>query len=175
VTLPPSPTNIQFVILPAPVQAAISSGSGGSLSYTATNGVTTTLMVPPGAVASDITLVLTSTVVTAPTGLAFAGHAFQLAAYQSGTELPNFGFDLPVAISLDYGDDDLSNIGHETSLTLYWSTSQAWSPAADSCNPAASSLLQTDQNRLQTGFCQTGRFGLFGDLLQQFLSIITRP
>ncbi|MCB0027596.1 MAG: hypothetical protein KDE28_06810, partial [Anaerolineales bacterium] len=99
VAVPTGLANIQFVVLPEPVQANISNG-GGSLSYTATNGVTTTLTVPPGAVSSAVTLVLTPTVVLPPAGHAFAGHAFVLAAYQGGSELPNFSFDLPVSITL---------------------------------------------------------------------------
>ncbi|MCB0020035.1 MAG: hypothetical protein KDE09_19730, partial [Anaerolineales bacterium] len=174
VAVPTGLANIQFVVLPEPVQANISNG-GGSLSYTATNGVTTTLTVPPGAVSSAVTLVLTPTVVLPPAGHAFAGHAFVLAAYQGGSELPNFSFDLPVSITLNYGDDDLGNIGHESSLALYWTTSQTWSLAGASCSPAASSVLLTDQNQLQTAFCRTGRFGLFGDLSQRFLPIILRP
>ena len=174
VTVPPVQTNVQFVVLPAPVQTVIG-GVGGSLSYAATNGVTTTLTVPPGAVSSAFTLVLTPTIVTPPAGHAFAGHAFELAVYQGSSELPNFSFDLPVSITLDYGDDDLTNIGHEASLALYWTASQTWALAGDSCSPPASTLLQTDQNRLQTAFCRTGWFSLFGDLSQQFLPIIISP
>ena len=175
VTLPPSQTNVRFVVLPLPVQTVVSNAGGGNLSFAATNGVTTTLTVPPGAVASEITLVLTPTLVTPPAGFAFASHGFQLTAYQNGSALPNFTFNQPVNITLDYGDDDLGSINHETSLALYWSVSTSWALAGDSCSPPAGSQLQIDQNRLQTAFCQTGRFGLFGDPKQLFLPFVARP
>ena len=174
VNLPPAQTMIRFTILPEPVQATVSA-AGGSLSYTATDGVTTTLTIPAGAVNTPISLILTPTLVTPPTGLAFAAHAFELAAYDGDTLLPAFSFNQPVVITIDYSDADLTPINDESTLDLYFNENSGWISSGASCSPSVPGQIDVGQNRLETALCSTGLFGLFGQPLQLYLPIIQQP
>ena len=58
---------------------------GATLVYTDTQALTTTVQVPALAVAKTTTLKYTEIMkASAPSGFAFAGHAFDLTAYQDG-------------------------------------------------------------------------------------------
>jgi hypothetical protein len=88
VTLPPDAVGQNFTMLHPPVSVTLAlSGTANlpaSLSYVDTQGLTTTVLFPAGAVTATTTIVLTPTLPIAGSNLAFAGHAFDMEAYQNG-------------------------------------------------------------------------------------------
>lgn len=133
--------------------------TGGTLVYTDTQGNPTTVEVPGGAVSEPVTLAYTP--VSLPThpispNLLFAGHAFDLDAYQGGTLQPGFVFSKPVTITIYYSDDDVEGIS-ESSLYLYYWTGDAWEDAA--CGPYDRHL---DENWLAVPICHLSQYGILG-------------
>jgi ABC-type transport system substrate-binding protein len=72
------------LVLPVAESVTVEPETGGTLTYTDTQGLTTTVEVPPGAVTETTTFVydaLVSPTVPLSSELCFAGHAFDLSAY----------------------------------------------------------------------------------------------
>jgi len=148
------------ITIETPPGAAIDPTTGGTIVYTDTQGLTTTVQVPPGAVSETITLVYTP--IPSPTQsispeLRFSGHAFNLEAYLGGELELGFVFSRPITITIHYSDDDVQGID-EASLTLdYWNGS-VWEDAACGLydrNP--------DENWLSVPVCHLSEFALLGE------------
>jgi hypothetical protein len=77
-------SGMPHLVMPVAESVTVEPETGGSLTYTDTQGLTTTVEVPPGAVTETTTFVfdpLISPTVPLPPELCFAGHAFDLSAY----------------------------------------------------------------------------------------------
>jgi hypothetical protein len=108
-----------------PVGIVVDPSRGGWLIITDTQGLTTTIQIPPGAVTRTtwitITPILLPTEPISP-GLHFAGHAFDLDAYWDGQLITNFIFETTVTVTVHYSDADVAGIDEKT-LELYrWVT-----------------------------------------------------
>ncbi len=176
VTLPPDGTDEDFIILSGPVSTTLTLGPDtvslpASLTYTDTQGYTVRLDCPPGVVSRPTELVLQPTVASGGTGLALAGHAFDLAAYQQGTAQPNLTFDVPLAVTIHYSDDGLHLVSDESELSLRRWTGDEWQDAAETCHPS-SYVRDLENNVLSAGLCHSGSFGLFGPTNQIFLPLV---
>jgi uncharacterized repeat protein (TIGR01451 family) len=147
------------VILAEGDQTTVDPTTGGTLVYTDTQGNPTTVEVPGGAVSETVTLLYTPvSSLTQPISpnLCFAGHAFDLDAYQGGTLQPGFVFSKPVTITIYYSDDDVEGIS-ESSLYLYYWTGAVWDDAA--CGPYD---RHPDENWLAVPICHLSRYGILG-------------
>lgn len=141
----------------APHSAAIPP-SGGTLTYSNTQGISATVQFPAGA------LGVTETVSYVPIDdLPTEGLAFAL--------VPNLTFSQPVTITLHYRDEDVIGMD-EDSLMLYnydWSTN-AWVSA----NPCGGYNRNPDNNILQAAVCHFSDYGMMDWLHKIFLPVITK-
>ena len=145
-------------------QTTVDPTTGGTLVYTDTQGNPTTVEAPGGAVSETVTLLYTP--VPSPTqpispNLRFAGHAFDLEAYEGGTLQPGFVFSKPVTITIYYSDDDVEGIS-ESSLYLYYWTGSAWDDAANTCTPPSTYDRHPDENWLAVPICHLSQYGILG-------------
>jgi len=178
VTLPPDATGQNFVILPVPVSVTLSlSGTASlpaNLTYTDTQGLTTTLYFPTGAVTATTTLILTPTLAQGDAGFAFAGHAFEIGAFQGGHLLSGLTFSKPVTISICYSGQDVRVVSDESQLVLQWWTGNGWEDAANTCDPPSTYDRDLANQVLGVPICHLSRFGLFGPTRQVYLPLILR-
>jgi hypothetical protein len=147
------------------VVTSVNPTSGGSLTYTDPQGNETRIVIPPGAVSEELTLVYTSRQKpsSTPSDFSFAGHAFSLEAFRNGQLLPGFVFNEPVTVTINYSDDDVAGLV-ERMLTLnYWDpAASSWEDAVSTCEPASDYDRQLDENRLSLPICHLTEFALFG-------------
>jgi len=178
VAVPPDSLFQDFVMLPGPVSITLSlSGTASlpaSLVYSDTQGLTTTLEFPAGAVTQTTTIWLTPTLASSGAGFAFAGHAFDLEAFQDGALAPGLSLGAPVSVNIYYSDYDVRLVSNENQLVLSWWTGGEWQDAAQTCDPAASCLLDVANKTLSAPVCRPGQFGLFGPTHQVYLPIVMR-
>lgn len=173
VILPPDATGQDFTMLHPPVSITLSlSGTASlpaSLSYVDTQGLTTTVMFPAGAVTATTTIVLTPTVPIAGSALAFAGHAFDMEAYQGGVRQPDFTFVQPVLVTIHYSQQDVRLIADENQLALYRWEGGAWADAA--CDAY---IRQLSENWLTAPICRLSHFAFFGPTNRIYLPLVLR-
>jgi hypothetical protein len=140
------------------IATTVPTDTQSTLVYTDTQGSATVIQVPSGAVTEVVTLVYTPVETpTAPSGLGFAGHAFDLDAYRSGSLLPGFIFSVPVTITLHYTDADIVGLDEDSLLLEYWNGS-AWVDAA-----CGAYDRHADENWLAVPICHLSQFALFGE------------
>ena len=123
-------------------------------------GLTTTVQIPTGAVTESTALTYTALAITGqsdPTGFSFAGHAFDLDAYQSGVIVSGFTFSVPVTVTLHYADADIAGLDEDSLVLEYWNGS-AWVDAA--CGDYD---RHPNENWLAVPICHLSRFALFGE------------
>jgi hypothetical protein len=172
-TIPPDAAGQTFFVLPQPVSVTLTTLGTVSLparlAYIDTQGLVTLLDLPTGAVSQTTTLILTPTVEASAPGFAFAGHAFELAAFRDGQPLPSLTFNVPVTVTLRYSDDDVRVIPDENQLALWWWTGTGWMDAAQTCQPASAYSRDVAGNSLSVPICHLSRFGLFGPTHQLYL------
>jgi ABC-type glycerol-3-phosphate transport system substrate-binding protein len=135
--------------------SAVIPPSGGTLTYSNTQGISATVQFPAGA------LVVTETVSYVPLDdLPTDGLAFALA--------PNLTFSQPVTITIHYRDEDIIGMD-ENSLMLYnydWPTN-SWVGA----NPCGGYSRNPDDNILQAAVCHFSDYGMMDWLHKIFLPI----
>ncbi len=151
-------TDTHVILVGSVVTTPIEPESGGTLVYTNTQGLTTTVQVPPNAVDEDTSLVyLPQQPESPPSGSEFAGRGFELEAFQNGTLVPGLVFAKPVTVTTQYSDADVAGLD-EASLTLTYWTGSMWQDAA--CGPVERHL---SENRMAAPICHLGRFALLGE------------
>jgi len=157
---------------------AVTMGAGISsrLVYTDTDGGSTLVQVPAGAV-NDTSLLLYTPreTATAPAGLLFAGSAFDLEAYAGAVLLPDFSFSAPATITIRYTDGDVARVDEDSLELRYWD-GLAWLEAATSCDPASSYERRPDENWIALPVCKVGPFATFGVAreYQAFLPLVIK-
>ncbi len=134
---------------------------GGLLIFTDTQGLTTTVEIPPGAVTRTTEITLTP--ILAPpelisTSLRFAGHAFDLDAYRDGQRLISFTFETIVTVTIRYSDADVRGIFEDT-LKLY-----RWVPPTWEVVGAQSDEDQKLETANNVQIAWLRRLSRFGDL-----------
>ena len=138
------------------MRLAVDPTIGGTLTYTDTQGLPTLIQVPAGAVTEPTTLFYTPVETpTPPSGFAFAGHAFDLDAYQGGALQPGLTFSVPVTVTLHYTGTDVAGLDENALVLEYWNGS-AWVDAA--CGDYD---RHPDENWLSAPICHLSRFALF--------------
>ncbi|CAG0937334.1 hypothetical protein TFLX_06259 [Thermoflexales bacterium] len=177
VTLPPSATAQDFMMLPAPVSMTLTPGGVGLiLSYTDTQGLVSRLDFPPNSTATTVTIVLTPTLVSSLRGWAFAGHAFDLTVYQDDALQPTFTFSESVTVTIPYSPRDIALVTDPAQLELRQWMTDRWQAAGQGCSGSIRQALSTTQlSSIFSGtLCAAGRFALFGPTHEAFLPIISR-
>jgi hypothetical protein len=142
------------------------------LVYTDSRGNSTVIQVPAGAVTDTITLVYAPVeTATTPVGFSFAGHAFDLDAYQNGSRyLPDFAFSSPVTITIHYTATDVAALDENTLILEYWNENTGvWEDAA--CGKYE---RHPDENWLAVPICHLSRFALFGKGHAVYLPLVLR-
>jgi hypothetical protein len=159
----------QLILVGSVVTAPVDPGSGGSLVYTDTEGLTTTVQVPAGAVNEPIDLVyLPQEPGSPPAGFAFAGQGFHLEAFREGALIPGFVFSAPVTITIHYSDADVAGVDEESLALTYWTGSE-WEDAA--CGTVAREI---EENWLAVPICHLTEFGLLGETRRVYLPLVVR-
>jgi hypothetical protein len=173
VTLPPAAVNQDFTILSPPVATTLEPFASSNLTYTDTQGLPTSLIFPAGTVTTTTDMVLNPFGrLPAPSGKAFAGHAFELTASRGGVLLANLTFLIPVNVTINYSVDDVSVISDTQSLRLWWWEEGEWQLAAESCVNPGESVHNLGERIISTPICRSGRYALFGLTFQAFLPIV---
>jgi hypothetical protein len=118
--------------------------------------------------------VITPTFVGSHPGVAFAGHAFELAAFQGGDLQDPFFFGQPITIIIEYSDQDVLLVTSEQDLALMWWTVSGWQDAAQTCSPP--SIYQRDlaNQEIEVAVCRTGLFALFGPTNQVYMPVVPK-
>ena len=135
--------------------------SGGEL--TSLEG-TSTVTVPSGAVASQLTLeYVPQPYPQEATGtLQYANSSFEINALNgNGTPLDTFTFLKPVTVTLHYTDADVQDLNESALLLYYWDVSSStWKDASTTCMPNTSYTRDLANNTLSVGICHLTEFAL---------------
>jgi hypothetical protein len=178
VTVPPNATGQDFTMLSSPVSTTLTlSGTANlpnALTYTNTQGLTTTFTFPRGAVTETTTIVVTPTVGTSRGDLAFAGHAFDLEGYQGGEHQIDFTVDEPVTVTIHYSEKDTRLVSDESQLTLRWWDGGAWRDAAETCDQPSAYARDVSARVLSVPICHLSRFALLGPVERVYLPVVLR-
>ncbi|HEX7973159.1 MAG TPA: bifunctional UDP-sugar hydrolase/5'-nucleotidase, partial [Anaerolineales bacterium] len=124
--------------------------------FTDTTGMDTTISIPSNAVTQTFTLAFSpiSTKVNSQT-FSFAGHAFDLDAYQNGSLVTGFTFAKPVTITIRYTDAEVKGLNENALMLNYWDGSK-WADAA--CGAYDRS---PDTNTFSAPICHLTKFAVF--------------
>jgi peptide/nickel transport system substrate-binding protein len=134
-----------------------------TLTYTGSDGSSTTVDVPTGAVSNSLLLRLEPTQATnLPENMGSSGNDFDLNAIVDGETLQNFTFNQPVSITVKYTDDGIRFL-NEDSLGLYYWDGETWVPAAQTCQPTGATQHDLSSNTLVTEICHLTRFALLAE------------
>ena len=146
-----------------PLSGTADPGTPSSLTYVDTQGSSTTLDVPAGAVTESTTIRYAPKVPQAVTGvppdLAFGNHAFDLDAYRGGNLIPGFTFEKAVKLTVEYSDADVAGLDEETLALRRW-TGSAWEEIGT--QPPETYTLDIENNRLTAYLRSFSRFSTMG-------------
>lgn len=174
VRVPSDALGRSFTMLATPVSTTLSPDSTTAVSYLDTQGLTTTLTFPAGAVSESVTVVITPTLTPHLSDHAFTGHAFQLAALREGMLLPVYTFSIPVTVTVQYGLSDIRLVSEEEQLTLFTQIAAGWVDAASTCTVPLPYDRDLHDRLLTVPICRTGTFGLYGPTHQSHLPLVLR-
>jgi len=171
-TVPQAYLRQDFVMLARPVTIQVLTDTLTSLWYTDTQGLATVIEFPAGAVTEETTLVLTPTMASRGAGYAFTGHAFDLAAWQSGLPLANLAFSTAVTVTIGYSVADVRLVADKTKLALMEWTGGEWREVAQICGGEPTQTSESGILTFRVPICETGQFALFGPTRQAYLPLI---
>jgi peptide/nickel transport system substrate-binding protein len=129
------------------VLETVTNEAGGSLTYTDTNELTTTLQVPAGAVTQTTELRYTPTpgVDGRPRDLIEIGHSFDLTALISDTRQSLTALDDDYTVAVSYGDTELG-VAIEGTLALYYWDGSQWVKEPSSAVNTTTNVVQATPN-----------------------------
>lgn len=144
---------------------SVSPSITGSLSYTSSDGISTTITIPGPAVSQTTSFLYTAisqTVGPPPQDTISTGVGFILDTFVEDTKLDTIAFGVPVSITIEYEDSLVTSLDEETLLLDYWDKEDSkWQNASESCVPPRFSNAPA-KNRLEVGVCHLTEFALFG-------------
>ena len=157
-TLQAAASDVNAILASSGPDSAVIPPSGGTLTYSNTQGISATVQFPAG------TFTETQTVSYVPlSDLPTDGLAFAL--------VPNLVFSQPVTITINYREEDIIGMD-EASLKLYnydWQTN-SWVDA----NPCGGYSRNPDNNILRAGVCHFSDYGVMDWAFHIFLPAIIR-
>jgi hypothetical protein len=154
-----------------PLSTMVTPGVSTSLIYPDMQGIETRLDVPAGAVTEPTLLRLTPTLARAGSMLSATGHAVKLDALREGQVIPEFTFDVPVTLAVQYTDVMANRVWDESALVWQWMDGE-WQDATDTCAPPGTYQRDINQRLLLAPICKAGWFGLFGPPWQHHLPLV---
>jgi hypothetical protein len=168
-SVPPDAADQDFIMLGIPQFITTSGGVTTTLTYTDTQGLTTTLAIPPTALDFDVPLFYTPTMASTGPDLSSAFHTFDLATTGGGL----WTFDDLIALQIDYSPLDVQDIDNPDALFLAYWDGFAWVPIEEICGP-----VTTYHNKasgiFSTQICQTGTYALLAPGFEYYLPISIR-
>ena len=138
---------------------------GGSGVFTNASGSTVSVLVRDHSVTETMTLVYTqlATTTTTPDGFMFGNIVFTLEAFVGGIHVPGYSFLRPIAITVNYTDDEVAGLDENTLRLYYWDeTSSSWVDVINTCSPPGNYLRYPGYNQLTVSICHLSEIGLFG-------------
>ena len=140
---------------------------GTTLIYTDTQGTTTTLEMPPGAVLQSVSIVYTP--IPSPTRPLYPSWqssdvVFFLDAYQGFQLLPGFTFQKPVSLTVHYTDYDISDLDESTLRFYYWDGYE-WVDGSTTCSPWSDYSRDPANNLLSLPICHLSEWHMGGALI----------
>jgi hypothetical protein len=173
VTLPPSSTGQDFIVLTGPVSTTLAPGTAATLAYTDTQGLRTQLDIGASAVSQTTTLILTPTLAVDGPQMVFAGHAFDLVALRNGTPVPDFSFDTPITVTIGYSQADVRFVSEKHRLGLWWWNENGWKQSSELCGSAVAPMHDQANKILRAPVCRSGKLALLGPTHRVQLPIVT--
>jgi hypothetical protein len=145
------------------------------LVYTDTQGLTTTIQIPSGAVTS--TTILTLTQVLSPTepispDLRYVGHPFDLDAYRDGQQLTGFTFETTVTATFHYSDADVRGLDEKTLKLYRWVAATGWQVVG--VQTGEGQKLDTINNVLTAWLRGLSRYGEMGTSYFVYLPVVIK-
>jgi hypothetical protein len=126
---PQGEVSVSFNVVGA-ITSTVTPEAGGELVYSDDDALQAEITVPAGAVSETTTLsyIPLGNPGEQPTGMFFAGQAFDLSAYQDGQLIEDFFFEAGsgITVTLHYTDSDLEGLD-PAGLALYTWTGTEWS------------------------------------------------
>ena len=97
--------------------------------------------------------------------LFFANTSFELNALDElGDPIPQFDFETPITITMNYSDSDILGVVGNTLKLYYWDASQElWLDAATSCSPTSTYQRDLISNSISIDICHLTEFALLGE------------
>jgi len=157
--------NMALVTTLSMLATAIDAVNGGEICNPGTQGVTTTVQVPPGAVTGTVALQFAPVVTPSQSisaGLGVVGHLFSLDVYREGGLESGFAFSRPVTITLDYEDEAVAGVITET-LGLYYLSNDEWRDVTETCEPPSTIEHDPANRRVSVTICHLTDFGLLAE------------
>ncbi len=155
-----------------PVWPEVPPVAGSTLVYTDSQQCATRIQIPGGAVTETVLVVYTPVeTATSPSGLTFAGHAFDLDVYRNGAFLlESLELTIPATLTLHYTDSDVVGLDEASLVIEYWNqATSAWEDA--SCG---SYLGSSEENWVAAPICHLSHFALFGKRYTVYLPLVTK-
>lgn len=173
---------IRVTTLPGGSQVTVESESANTLLYEDPDGNSTTVQIPSAAVTDTIELLFSPSTSTPslvntteselipalssaiPPDLDFAGNAFALNAFKDGILLHEFVFEKPITITIEYDDNDITNVFENSQKLYYWDENmRRWEKASDTCDPPTTPILDLTNKSLGVSICHLSDFAVLGD------------
>ena len=162
---------------PPPLTAEVSDAVDTTVTFTNTQGSTSTLEVPASAVSEPSVVVYTPDIVieeSQPGGFSLADITFDLQVCQGGECLSDYVFGEPVMLTLYYSDADVAALIEEE-LYLYTWDGSAWVDAVTDCGwPLTAYQRYPEENKLVVPLCHFTEFALVGDTNRLYLPLVLR-
>ena len=162
---------------PPPFTAEVSDSVDTTATFTNTQGSTSTLEVPAGAVSEPSVVVYTPDIVieeSQPGGFSLADMTFDLQVCPDGECLDGYEFNETVTLTLYYSDADVAALIEEE-LYLYTWDGSAWVDAVTDCGwPLTAYGRYPEENKLVVPLCHFTRFALVGDTNRTYLPLVLR-
>ncbi len=144
--------------------------TGGTLNFTNLHGAPFTVLVPTGSLSEASSLIYEPTLTIThalPTGLLFAGQAFNLNLYQKGKLVSPVTFTTPLTLTLHYTAADVVGL-NKNGLTLRYWNGLTW--ADDGLT-----IISRGSDQLVVAISHLSEFALFGQKSSEvYLPIVVK-
>lgn len=160
---------LDFTLLAPPVTAAVVPGEAATLVLTDTQGLSSSLSLPPGALSAPSAITLRPLVVSDAWPLRFAGQGFALSLGEAGAR-----FVEPAELTLRYSRADARLISQRSELGLYRRGEGGWAPAEQGCPGAPAPAHDQGARELRVAICAPGEYALLGPSERILLPLLRR-
>jgi hypothetical protein len=102
------------------------------------------------------------------------GYSYNLLIDKDGSPVPDFTFNAPIDISIQYSDFDVRGVVDESKLILWWMHNNTRQDTAASCSPSSVYTRDPAGNQIAIPVCQSGTFSLMGPTRTVFMPTLLR-